>query len=135
MNVFATKSLAANKQPKAIYIKLLPSTAVTKSRLAAMIRIFGDPHEDLDSQQEELNLRPEVDAQSDFTWSTDKSGDWRDQLRDDLYKNRDILAYPFELVTTGERCKLVRRGDPACRLTNGVLMGRYMPSPDSEFNF
>lgn len=100
-----------------------------------MIRIFGDPHKDLDAQQEELNLRPEVDEQSDAAWSTDESDDSRDQLRDDLYKNRDILAYPFELITAGEKCKLVRGGDPACPLTKGFLMGRYVPNPDSEFNF
>ena len=62
MDVYATETLAANTRPKCIYIKLVPSTVVTKSRSAAMISVLGHPHHGLDIQQEELNTQIETPA-------------------------------------------------------------------------
>lgn len=134
MDVFATETLADNTHPKGIYVKLIPSTPVTKSRLAALIRVLGGPHPDLDIQQEDLNNQREGDEQSEAGWSADFSNDPRDVISDDVYKSRDTLAYPFELVKRGDKFKLVRGGDPTSQLTKGFLMGRYVPDPDSEIN-
>lgn len=134
MDVFATNTLADNTRPKGIYIKLIPSTVVTKSRLAALIRVLGKPHPELETEQEDLDKQPEGDEQSEAGWSVDFSNDPRDVIGDDVYQSRDTLAYPFELVKRGDKFQLVRGGDPTSRLTKGFLMGRYVPNPDSEIN-
>lgn len=46
-------------------LKLISPTNVIKSRLAAMVSVFGHPHHDLDAHRDEQKSRPEVEEQSD----------------------------------------------------------------------
>lgn len=58
--------LATTPYPRApMDLKLIPPTNVIKSRLAAMISVFGHPHHDLDAHRDERKTRPEVEEQSD----------------------------------------------------------------------
>lgn len=40
----ASDTLASNTRAKTVYVELIPSTPVTKGRLAAMIRVMSRPH-------------------------------------------------------------------------------------------
>lgn len=49
IDVYAIETLADNIRTKGIYLKLIPATVITKSKLTFIIRVFGYLHENFDN--------------------------------------------------------------------------------------
>lgn len=135
MEVFASETLASNTRAKAVYVKLIPSTPVTKGRLAATIRVMSKPHSAHHGRLGEWETRQDGDTTSEAGWSDVVSNDPHDQIGDCIEKSPESLEYPFEMVRSADGFQIKRQGDPRCPLTKGFLLGRSVPEPDSEVNF
>lgn len=75
MDLFSSDTLALNTRAKTIYVKLIPSTHVTKGRLAAMIRIMSKPHPDHEDRLKEWEECEDGGTTSEASWSDVMSND------------------------------------------------------------
>lgn len=98
MDVFSSDTLASNTQAKTIYVKLIPSTPVTKVRLAAMIRVMSKPHPAHEDRLKEWEEHEDGDTTSEAGWSDVESNDPPDQIGDCIEKSPESLEHPFEMV-------------------------------------
>lgn len=128
--------LASNTRAKKIYVKLIPSTPVTKGRLAAMVRVMSKIHSAHDDHLKEWKKREDGDTTSEAGWSDVVPNDPNDQIGDCI-ESPESLEYPFEMVRPTNGLQIKRQGDPTSPLTKGFLLGRLYLSaaPDSEVDF
>lgn len=134
MNVHAMDAIGdPNHVGKNVFLKLKPTSIVTKKRLAAIIRMYDKEPGENEKKRWAVE-RPAVYEDDAADWSTDWGSD-NNQLADDLEKDKEVLDYPF-----------VRKWRPNCswsleRHTSGssrmreVLCGRRLSEPQKTFDF
>lgn len=95
MDVYDRDRLGGVEHPaKRVYLKLLPRTTDTETRLAAVLRLYeADPSDEANTRWHQE--RRDVGDADLADWSTQCGGSDADGLIDDLENDKEVVDYPF----------------------------------------